>query len=138
MQKNRRGLWGHAGWRMGTSSSLASTISGRLDSPRQGQASSMTVNSEPSTAWQIGALYRTRDRREARIERIDAGSGLIFGQVQMHGRCVWRAGGRYRDAPFGAPGPLDLVPPSEIVAAKPQTASTKEASQANYRPFCCD
>jgi hypothetical protein len=92
-----------------------------------------------------GDLYRTRDRREARIDRIESGgglpdSGLITGQVQMHGPCVWLTGGRYRDAPFGAPGPLDLMPPSPEGAERgePKTASLKEALEADNRLFCCD
>ena len=87
-----------------------------------------------------GGLYRTRDRREARIDHIDFDGGLIVGQVQMHGPCVWLAGGRYRDAPFGAPGPLDLMPPNPEGArpGKPETASLKEALEADNRLFCCD
>jgi hypothetical protein len=83
----------------------------------------------------VGALYRTRDRREARIE---PEKGLIFGLVEMHGACAWRANGRYREAPFGAPGPLDLVPPGETRSATPRTASLKEALQEVYELFCCD
>ena len=65
--------------------------------------------------------------------------GLIRGEVEMHGACVWRADGRYRDAPFGAPGPLDLMPPT-AEPARPSglTASIAEALAADSRPFCCD
>ena len=98
----------------------------------------MTVDSDLLAAWRVGAFYRTRDRREARIERVKLDDKLIFGQVQMHGPCVWRADGRYRDAPFGAAGPLDLVPPGEEAAAAPRTASIKEALREGNRPFCCD
>ena len=89
---------------------------------------------------QAGALYRTRDRREVRIERIELGEKLIYGEVQMHGPCVWRADGRYHDAPFGAPGPLDLMPSEKAGAApvQPRTASMKEALENDYRLFCCD
>jgi hypothetical protein len=85
-----------------------------------------------------GTPLQTRDRREVRIERIVAGEGLIFGEVPMHGACCWRADGRYKDAPFGAPGPLDLMPPA---AGTPETrrASLKDALEAGEgRPFCCD
>ena len=92
---------------------------------------------EPSI-FKPGSAYRTRDRREARIERIAQPEGLIHGEVQMHGPCAWRFDGRYRDAPFGAPGPLDLMPPVEKPAAGPQTASLKEALAGDNRLFCCD
>ena len=85
-----------------------------------------------------GAVYRTRDRREARIDRLLPGEGLIFGEVQMHGPCVWLANGRYRDAPFGAPGPLDLLPPAEIAPPAPRTVSMKDALEGDNRLFCCD
>ena len=100
----------------------------------------MTSDTNLRPVFQIGALYRTRDRREARIERVDAGAGLIFGQVQMHGSCAWLADGRYRDAPFGAPGPLDLMPPvaGEVRGPGPKSASLKEALEDDNRLFCCD
>lgn len=85
-----------------------------------------------------GGIHRTRDRREARIERISQPEGLISGEVQMHGSCTWRLDGRYRDAPFGAPGPLDLMPPAEKPAAAPKSASLKEALEGDNRLFCCD
>src|SRR5689334_22115076 len=84
-----------------------------------------------------GNTYRTRDRREARIERISQ-EGLISGEVQMRGPCAWRLDGRYRDAPFGAPGPLDLMPPADRPAAAPKSASLKEALEGDNRLFCCD
>jgi hypothetical protein len=87
-----------------------------------------------------GAMLRTRDRREARIARVARDEALLYGEVQMHGACVWRADGRYRDAPFGAPGPLDLLAPDAAPARiEPKTESTAEAlaSGAN-RNFCCD
>jgi hypothetical protein len=100
----------------------------------------MTLDPELLSFCHVGALYRTRDRREARIARIDLGDKLIYGDVQMHGPCVWRENGRYRDAPFGAPGPLDLMPPSQdgSPATGPQSVSMKEALEENYRLFCCD
>lgn|SRR5262249_57294147 len=88
--------------------------------------------------FQAGSSYRTRDRREARIERISPEDGLIHGDVQMHGPCVWLADGRYRDAPFSAAGPLDLMPPAPAIAGSPQTASMKEALEEDDRLFCCD
>jgi hypothetical protein len=99
------------------------------------------MTSENSTfVFLAGGLYRTRDRREARIDRIESDVDLIVGQVQMHGPCVWLIGGRYRNAPFDAPGPLDLMPPSPEGAhpGKPKTASLKEALEADNRLFCCD
>src|ERR1700690_1680930 len=79
--------------------------------------------------FRIDTNYRTRDRREARIERIDSSAGLIFGQVQMHGPCAWQIDGRYRDAPFGVPGPLDLMAPgaSKAAPAAPKSVSIKQA-----------
>ena len=88
---------------------------------------------------QAGMSLATRDRRQARIERVSAAEGLIFGEVPMHGACVWRADGRFRDAPFGAPGPLDLVMPDGPSAPRaPNSASMQEALDAGDRLFCCD
>ena len=72
--------------------------------------------------------------------RIELGDKLIHGEVQMHGPCAWRVDGRYRDAPFGAPGPLDLMPPrrNAAPAARPRSASMKEALEGDNRLFCCD
>jgi hypothetical protein len=81
---------------------------------------------------------RTRDRRAARISRLEPAAGLIHGEVEMQGACVWRTDGRWRDAPFGAPGPLDLMPPEPVAAAAPRTASVKETLGAGNRLFCCD
>jgi hypothetical protein len=86
-----------------------------------------------------GTRLQTRDRRDVRIERVAAAEGLIFGEVPMHGACCWRADGRYKDAPFGAPGPLDLIPPSAGPASAQSHASLKDALEAGEgRPFCCD
>jgi hypothetical protein len=65
---------------------------------------------------------------------------LIHGEVEMHGACVWRADGRYRDAPFGAPGPLDLMPPGSGAPASTgqPRVSLDEALAAGQRLFCCD
>lgn len=59
----------------------------------------------------------------------------------MHGPCAWRSDGRYRDAPFGASGPLDLVAAASQPADGPSTckvASVKDAIEAGNAPFCCD
>lgn len=89
---------------------------------------------------QVGDIARTRDRREARITRLDPAAGRIEGEVQMHGACRWRADGVFADAPFGAPGPLDLLlalPPGD--AAKTERGSLRDALQSGEgRPFCCD
>lgn len=86
-----------------------------------------------------GALLRTRDRREARILRVDATAGVIHGEVQMHGPCAWRADGRFLDAPFGAAGPLDLMPADAAPRTETQHASLTEAlASGEGRPFCCD
>jgi hypothetical protein len=87
-----------------------------------------------------GAVLRTRDRRAASIHHTDPAAGLIHGEVEMHGPCIWQADGRYRDAPFGAPGPLDLMPPESAPppAAGRQRNSIEEALATDHRPFCCD
>ena len=86
-----------------------------------------------------GAEMRTRDRSGAIISRVDAAEGLIYGEVRMFGPCVWRRDGRYRDAPGGAAGPLDLVPPEAAAEAKPRkTISLKDALDPANRSFCCD
>jgi hypothetical protein len=72
-----------------------------------------------------GAVLRTRDRREARIARVERGENLLYGEVQMHGACAWRGDGRYRDA----------VNPR----IEPKTESTAEAlASGENRGFCCD
>ena len=91
-----------------------------------------------AAGFQAGSTYRTRDRREARIERVAPAEGLVYGEVQMHGPCVWLVDGRYRDAPFGAAGPLDLMPVDTAGGKAPQTASMQEALEGDNRLFCCD
>ena len=100
----------------------------------------MTDQTQTNAGFRIGITYRTRDRREARVERVAAEEGLIFGDVQMHGACVWRSDGRYRDAPFAAAGPLDLVAPvaEDLQRSQPQIASVKDALEEDNRLFCCD
>jgi hypothetical protein len=90
------------------------------------------------SACHEGMVFRTRDRRAARICRLEPAAGLIHGEVEMQGACVWRADGRWRDAPFGAPGPLDLMPLELGSAAPPRTASVTEAIEAGNPLFCCD
>jgi len=100
----------------------------------------MTDPTPTNAGFRIGVTYRTRDRREALVARIALDEGLIFGEVQMHGACVWHSDGRYRDAPFGAAGPLDLVVPTagDTQQPGPKTASLKEALEDDNRLFCCD
>lgn len=99
----------------------------------------MTDNYDFLAAASGGTALQTRDRREVRIERVAVADGLIFGDVPMHGSCCWRADGRYKEAPFGAPGPLDLVPPASGPAASQPRASLKDAlEEGEGRPFCCD
>ena|SRR5690349_2518013 len=101
------------------------------------------------SACRAGMVLRTRDRREARITSLDPAAGLIQGEVEMKGACVWRADGRWRNAPFGAPGPLDLMAPLDLMPAEPTpageppasapaTASIKGALDPANRLFCCD
>jgi hypothetical protein len=86
----------------------------------------------------VGAVWRTRDRREAKITGIDRVAGIIHGEVGMMGACSWRADGVYADAPFGAAGPLDLVPPATGPAAMQKRVSVADQINAEGRGFCCD
>jgi len=90
------------------------------------------------SACSIGTVLRTRDRRAVVITRVDREAGLIHGDVEMLGACSWRANGIYSDAPAGAAGPLDLVPPSagSSVSAK-RTKVADELTEAALL-FCCD
>lgn len=99
----------------------------------------MTENFDIMAAAAAGSPLQTRDRRPVRIDRVAAPEGLIFGEVPMHGACCWRADGRFKEAPFGAPGPLDLVAPATGPASVQPRASLKDAIEdGEGRPFCCD
>lgn len=90
------------------------------------------------SACREGSALRTRDRREARITRIDRAAGIIHGEVGMFGACAWRANGVYADAPMGAAGPLDLMPPSASPAAPRKRVSVADQLDGEGRAFCCD
>lgn len=83
-------------------------------------------------------VLRTRDRRDARITAVDRAARVIRGEVAMVGACAWRADGVFLDAPFGAAGPLDLLPPG--LDPVPAQRRVKVASQIGRegRAFCCD
>ncbi len=87
-----------------------------------------------------GMVLKTRDRREARITEVDAGSGLISGTVPMLGACAWRSDGRFHKAPAGAAGPWDLMPPvAKGSAPEQQRQSLAEAlNSEDGNPGCCD
>jgi hypothetical protein len=88
-----------------------------------------------------GMILKTRDRRDARIVAVDAAAGLIRGEVQMMGACRWRADGRYADAPAGAAGPWDLMPPKLADEAGPERPHDRLADALNrgdITPGCCD
>jgi hypothetical protein len=80
-------------------------------------------------------ILRMRDRGEATIGRVSDEEGLVYDEVRMFGACVWRRDGRYRDAPAGAAGPLDLVSPA---TEKPARRRTVYAFDPANRPFCRD
>ena len=86
----------------------------------------------------VGSVWRTRDRREARITEIDRATGIIHGEVGMMGVCSWRADGVYTDAPFGAAGPLDLMPPAAGRTAPQKRVSVADQINREGRGFCCD
>lgn len=90
------------------------------------------------SACREGVFLRTRDRREARITGIDHTVGIIHGEVGMFGACAWRANGVYADAPMGAAGPLDLVPPSSGQTAAQKRVSVADQLNSEGRAFCCD
>lgn len=87
-----------------------------------------------------GMVLKTRDRREAQITAIAPETGLISGEVQMLGACAWRADGRFHQAPAGAAGPWDLMPPAEDrPKAEQQRQSLAEAMKSSDgNPGCCD
>lgn len=90
-------------------------------------------------ACRPGSAMRTRDRSEVVITAVDAEVGVIHGEVRMFGACAWDRDGRYRDAPAGAGGPLDLMPPEAMAEAKPRkTIALKDALDPASRSFCCD
>ena len=97
----------------------------------------MSADIDFLTLCRAGDLFRTRDRRQARITFVSPEDRLIGGEVEMHGACLWQGDGRWRDAPFGAAGPLDLVPPAPAAAA-PRRASIQEALAEGNRLYCCD
>ena len=86
-----------------------------------------------------GMELRTRDRRTARITAVSPDTGLISGEVQMLGACAWRGDGRFHQAPAGAAGPWDLMPPAAEPAriAQPHARLT-DALQSEDNPGCCD
>jgi hypothetical protein len=88
-----------------------------------------------------GMTLRTRDRRDARILAVDAATGVLRGEVPMLGPCTWRADGRYQDAPAGAAGPWDLMPPQSAESAGTERAHESLADALNRgdaNPGCCD
>jgi hypothetical protein len=88
-----------------------------------------------------GMTLRTRDRREARILAVDAAAGVLHGEVPMLGSCIWRGDGRYQDAPAGAAGPWDLMPPQPARSARTEGAhgSLSDAlNRGDANPGCCD
>jgi hypothetical protein len=89
-------------------------------------------------ACRSGMILRTRDGGEATIRRVSAEEGLVYGEVRLFGPCVWRHDGLYRDAPAGAAGPLDLMPPAEGSAPQRKTVRLRDALDPANRPFCCD
>jgi hypothetical protein len=74
-----------------------------------------------------GMVLQTRDRREARITAVAKDAGLISGEVPMLGACAWRGDGRYHQAPAGAAGPWDLMPPAAGAAAEQRRVSLAAA-----------
>ena len=86
-----------------------------------------------------GMVLKTRDRREARITAVQPETGLISGEVPMLGACAWRADGRFHQAPAGAAGPWDLMPPVVPTAPKQCHQSLAEALRNDEEnPGCCD
>ena len=86
-----------------------------------------------------GMVLKTRDRRDARILAVEA-DGVIHGEVQMMGPCAWRADGRYQNAPAGAAGPWDLMPPQDESATPEQTRESlaDALERGDPNPGCCD
>jgi hypothetical protein len=88
-----------------------------------------------------GVTLKTRDRREARVTSVDRETGTIHGEVQMMGACRWEADGRYLEAPAGAAGPWDLMPPVQE-EGRPEMRSGVSLAEAlrnpETNPGCCD
>ena len=87
-----------------------------------------------------GMVLKTRDRRDARILAV-AATGLLRGEVQMMGPCAWRADGRYHDAPAGAAGPWDLMPPkgaNEVAPERVRESLADALKRGDPNPGCCD
>ncbi|HVZ00172.1 MAG TPA: hypothetical protein VHA35_11745 [Dongiaceae bacterium] len=88
-----------------------------------------------------GMVLKTRDRRDARILAVDAAGGVIRGEVQMMGPCAWLGDGRYKDAPAGASGPWDLMPPQpaeRAAAERPRESLARALRRGDGNPGCCD
>ena len=86
-----------------------------------------------------GMVLRTRDRRTVRITAVAAEAGLVTGEVQMMGACAWRADGRFHQAPDGAAGPWDLMPPeAEHRPVAQRHGSLVDALRDEDNPGCCD
>lgn len=87
-----------------------------------------------------GMTLRTRDRRRARITAVAAETGLISGEVEMLGACAWRGDGRFHQAPAGAAGPWDLMPPGNEPTGSGQRHESLGAalSKGEDNPGCCD
>ena len=85
-----------------------------------------------------GTVFATRDRRCATIDRIDVSRGRLHGAVEMEGACCWEADGRYAEAPCGAAGPLDLMPPAIGRRDPPRRAALSEMLDPANRSACCD
>jgi hypothetical protein len=102
------------------------------------EAAAMTDRFDFAAECRPGMILRTRDRSEATISRASDEEGLVYGEVRMFGPCVWRRDGLYRDAPAGAAGPLDLMPPGEANLKPRKTVSLKDALDPANHPFCCD
>jgi hypothetical protein len=89
-------------------------------------------------ACRSSIVLRARDRDEATIGRVSSEEGLIYGDVHMFGPSAWWRDGLYRDAPAGAAGPLDLMPPRDAGAGPRKAVCLADALDPANRPFCCD
>ena len=98
----------------------------------------MTTSFDFIAACRPGMVLRTRDRGEATITSVSPAEGLVYGEVRMFGSCVWHRDGLYRDAPAGAAGPLDLMPPAAAAVTERKVISMRDALDPASRPFCCD